>query len=86
VCLGGAAGFESTADYTDQTGLRRDSDTTDYFLIRADVANIEEAVQARVLEQSAKDAKAQNSNVESEFIEDVIDETRRGNAGRPDGN
>jgi hypothetical protein len=53
---------------------------------RADVANIEEAVQARVLEQNAKDAKARNSSLESEVIEDAIDETRRGNAGCPDGN
>jgi hypothetical protein len=56
-------------------------------MIRADSANIEEAVRARILEQSAKDAKARNLGLESEVIEGVIDEalrmTRRVNAGRP---
>jgi hypothetical protein len=38
------------------------------------MVNIEEAVRTRILEQSTKDAKAQNSGLDPEVIEDAIDE------------
>jgi hypothetical protein len=71
VCLGGEAGPES------DRGLKRNSDKKDQVMVRADGANIEEAVRTRVLEQSAKDAKARNSRLEPEVIEGAIDETLR---------
>jgi hypothetical protein len=54
VCLGGEAGREY------RPRLRRNSDKKDQVMIRVDGANIEEAVQARILEQSSKGAKAWN--------------------------
>jgi hypothetical protein len=43
-------------------------------MIRADGANIEEAVQAWVLEQCAKGAKARGSGLEPGVVEGAIDD------------
>ena len=50
--------------------------------MRSHGVDFQELVRARILEQSAKDAKAQNSGLEPDVIEDAIDEALRYDSSR----